>query len=240
MFNVWLHSSFHQLLECFVILTHLLLLFHTELILDTSELTTSSSLLMFNRSEMSIFLIANKTFLMKLASSLLFFAMEYLTSLIFSSSIAIITERVAWSEDKCKSRWIWWLLSSVDPFHKNIRSITEFDLLFESEYLVETQLVRKDSSRLLGVVHTRVEVRRMDSEMSGLVKQPWLQLMCCAVCLPCGHNFRWRKKNLSGSEYWLVCCHWTLEIEFNESLSLSIIRLVNYNVTTSLIYKLIV
>ena len=43
---------------------------------------------------------------------------------------------------------------------------------------------------LSGVVHTGVEVRRMDSEMSGLVEQPWLQLMCCAVCLPRGRNFR--------------------------------------------------
>ena len=30
----------------------------------------------------------------------------------------------------------------------------------------------------------------MDSEMSGLVEQPWLQLMCCAVCLLHGCNFR--------------------------------------------------
>ena len=29
---------------------------------------------------------------------------------------------------------------------------------------------------LSGAVHTRVEVRRMDSEMSGLVERPWLQL----------------------------------------------------------------
>ena len=41
-----------------------------------------------------------------------------------------------------------------------------------------------------GVVHTGVEVCRMDSEMSGLVERPWLQLMCCAVCLPRGCNFR--------------------------------------------------
>jgi len=41
-----------------------------------------------------------------------------------------------------------------------------------------------------GMVHTGVEVRRMDSEMSGLVERPWLQLMCCAVCLLHGHNFR--------------------------------------------------
>jgi len=41
-----------------------------------------------------------------------------------------------------------------------------------------------------GAVHTGVEVYRMDSELSGLVEQPWLQLMCCAVYLPRGHNFR--------------------------------------------------
>ena len=45
-------------------------------------------------------------------------------------------------------------------------------------------------SYLSGAVHTGVEVRRMDSEMSGLVERPWLQLMCCAVCLPRGRNFR--------------------------------------------------
>jgi len=41
-----------------------------------------------------------------------------------------------------------------------------------------------------GMVHTRVEVCKMDSEMSRLVKQPWLQLMYCTACLPRGHNFR--------------------------------------------------
>ena len=41
-----------------------------------------------------------------------------------------------------------------------------------------------------GVVHTEVEVRRMDSEMSRLVEQPWLQLMCYTICLPHSHNFR--------------------------------------------------
>ena len=91
-----------------------------------------------------------------------------------------------------------------------------------------------------GTVHTRVEVCKMDSEMSRLVEQPWFQLICCAICLPCSRNFRWRRESLSGSEYWFVCHCWILEIDFNESLSLSIIRLVNYNVTTSLIYKLIV
>ena len=91
-----------------------------------------------------------------------------------------------------------------------------------------------------GAVHTGVEVRRMDSEMSGLVEWPWLQLMCCAICLPRSRNFRWMRENPSGSEYWLVCRRWTPEIEFNKRLSSLIIRLVNYSVTTSLIYKLII
>ena len=91
-----------------------------------------------------------------------------------------------------------------------------------------------------GVVHTGVEVHRMDSEMSRLVEWPWLQLMCCTVCLPCGCNFRWWKEVREGSECWLVCRCWTPEIEFNKRLSSSIIRLVNYSVTTSLIYKLII
>jgi len=33
-----------------------------------------------------------------------------------------------------------------------------------------------------GMVHTGVKVYRIDSEMSRLVEQPWLQLVCCAVC----------------------------------------------------------
>jgi len=45
-------------------------------------------------------------------------------------------------------------------------------------------------SYLLGMVYTRVKVHRMDLEMSRLVEQPWLQLMCCAICLLHGHNFR--------------------------------------------------
>ena len=43
---------------------------------------------------------------------------------------------------------------------------------------------------LSGMVHTRVEVHRMDMEMSKLVKRPWLQLICCAICLLHSHNFR--------------------------------------------------
>ncbi len=48
-----------------------------------------------------------------------------------------------------------------------------------------------------------------------------------------------KKSEIGVSANWYVAVeHW--EIEFNKRLSSSIIRLANYNVTTSLIYKLIV
>ena len=52
---------------------------------------------------------------------------------------------------------------------------------------------------LSGIVHTRVEVRGMDLEMSRLVERPWLQLMC-AICLLYGHNFRCWEEVQDGSE----------------------------------------
>ena len=49
-----------------------------------------------------------------------------------------------------------------------------------------------------------------------------------------------KERSPSGSECWMVCRRWTPEIEFNKRLSSLIIRLANYNVTTSLIYKVVV
>ena len=46
-----------------------------------------------------------------------------------------------------------------------------------------------------------------------------------------------KKKSEIGVSTNIVCYYWILEIEFNKSLSLSIIRLANYSITTSLIYK---
>ena len=43
---------------------------------------------------------------------------------------------------------------------------------------------------LSGAVYTRVEVHGMNSELSKLVEQPWLQLMYCTICLLYGCNFR--------------------------------------------------
>ena len=55
---------------------------------------------------------------------------------------------------------------------------------------IDDVIVGTEFEEVSSVVHTRVEVRRMYSEMSGLVEQPWLQLMCCTVCLLRGRNFR--------------------------------------------------
>jgi len=60
---------------------------------------------------------------------------------------------------------------------------------------MQTELLRSNSRLgsliiLSGAVYTSMKVCRMDLEMSELVEQPWLQLMCCTICLPYGCNFR--------------------------------------------------
>ena len=67
------------------------------------ELVVSSSLLLSDRSEMSMFLIMYKTSLIKFSSSLLFFAIENFDVTMFSSVIGMDTMRGAWSEESCHS-----------------------------------------------------------------------------------------------------------------------------------------
>jgi len=154
---------------------------------------------------------------------------------------------VAHLVDKPSGHWnarsCWRMSQAVGPELKSYGERKPFGL-WSANCKVELQaeLLRSNSRLgsliiLLGMVHTGVEVHRMDSEMSGLVEQPWLQLMYCAVCLLHGHNFRWWEEVWDRSECWLVCHCWTPEIKFNKSLSSLIIRLANYSVTTSFIYK---
>jgi len=119
-------------------------------------------------------------------------------------------------------------------FIKVCRILVEFLLLGEPKYIIY-RVIEYDI--LSGMIHTRVEVHRIDSEMSKLVEWSWLQLMCCTIYLPHSHNFRCWEEVQDKSECWLVCHCWTPEIEFNKSLFLSIIKLANYSITTSLIYK---
>ena len=78
-----------------MILTHFEFIFYAYSIFDVRELVVFSSLKGSDMSEMSTLLIVCLTSLMKLTSSSLFFAMEYLNESIFSSSIAIDTIRGA-------------------------------------------------------------------------------------------------------------------------------------------------
>ena len=64
-------------------------------ILDASESVTSSSLQESERSKTSILLIVHEMSLIKLIFSLLFFIIEVLKDTIFSSAIAIETEKEA-------------------------------------------------------------------------------------------------------------------------------------------------
>ena len=68
----------------------------------------------------------------------------------------------------------------------NIQISTQLWLIFK----IRNYRVFMYFKYLSGAVHTRVEVHRMDLEMSKLVEQPWLQLIYCTVCLPHGCNFR--------------------------------------------------
>ena len=99
-------------------------------------LTIFSSLSLSDKLEMLRFLRADVTFLMNDSSSLLFFAIENLDVMIFSSVIGMVIVREVWSEESCQLGWIEWLFSSEELFCRNIRSITELDSLSVSKYLV--------------------------------------------------------------------------------------------------------
>ena len=74
----------------------------------------------------------------------------------------------------------------------NHAPIGEYCLRFfpQKDFAYSCELDLIETRRLSGAVHTRVEVYRINLEMSGLIERPWLQLICCAICLPRGCNFR--------------------------------------------------
>ena len=129
-------------------LTRFEFVLHALSIFNVRELITSSSLLISDKSEILRFLIAYETSLIKAVSSSLFFAIENLDETMFSSVIGMETVRGAWSEEIYQLEWIEWLLSSVEPLHRNTRSMTEFDSPTISKYLVGIWLVEIDKSKL--------------------------------------------------------------------------------------------
>ena len=65
-----------------------------------------------------------------------------------SSMMGISTESGVWSEERRISGEMRWLSSSSEPFHKNIRSRTEFASPATSEYLVGQGLIAVDKVKL--------------------------------------------------------------------------------------------
>jgi len=76
--------------------------------------------------------------LMKAASLSLSLMIEHLVELTLSSTIEIVMVRGTWSDVRCHSGCIEWLFNSLEPLQRNIRSMTEFESLILSEYLVGT------------------------------------------------------------------------------------------------------
>ena len=144
----WLQSSFYHFLECFIMLTFLVFAFQAWLILDTSKQMTCSKDSWFKRFKVSRELMIEITSLTNTFSSLLFFSNESLEVWTNSSVIGIVTVRGTWSEVRCQLEWIKWLLSSLDPLRRNMRSMTESDSPTVSEYLVRTGLEGRERSKL--------------------------------------------------------------------------------------------
>ena len=78
---------------------------------------------------------------------------------------------------------------------KNYGKKKPFWTLKNGEVVLQIELLRSNSRLgsliiLSGTVHTGVKVHEMNSDLCRLLEQSWLQLMCCAICLLHGCNFR--------------------------------------------------
>ena len=82
------------------------------------------------------------------------------------------------------------VISFIDNFIVEIEEEKKIKGVLDQLTPKKVKNIQKFLRLVSGIVHTRVEVHRMDSEMSGLVERPWFQLICCTVCLLHGHNFR--------------------------------------------------
>ena len=163
-FKALLHSSFHQLLDCFVILIHFEFAFQAQSILEARDIVVFSSLKELTKSSALMFLIARMTSSMNLDFSSLFFMMENLNKSMFSLAIPIVTVSGAWSEKSRESGRMEWLLSSLEPLQRNIRSMVELEPLSEPEYLVGTLLVGYKSSKLKSLLQSKYHHKGKNDE----------------------------------------------------------------------------
>ena len=117
-------------------------------IFNLRRLTISSSLSQSVKLEMFRFLMITVASLTKVASSSLFFGIESLDEMTFSSAIGIEIVRGVLLDERCQLGWIKWLLSLFDLLWRNIRLITELAPLLVLEYLVGVRLVSINKSKL--------------------------------------------------------------------------------------------
>ena len=141
-FKVLLHSSFHWLLN------HFEFAFQVRSIVEASDVVVSSGLKELTKSSALMVLIAHVTSPINLNSSSLFFTMENLNESMYYLAMSIVMISSAWSKESHESERMEWLLSSLKPLQRNMRSMVELELLSESEYLVGTLLVGHKSSKL--------------------------------------------------------------------------------------------
>ena len=125
------------------------------LTLLVKSLMILSKLAMSDKLDTLRFLMDKVMSLMKAASSSLSLMIEHLVELTLSLTIEIVMVRGTWSDVRCYSVCIEWLFNSLEPLRRNIRSMTEFESLILSEYLVETWLVEFDKSKLIELVIMR-------------------------------------------------------------------------------------
>ena len=126
----------HQLLECLVILTvfeYWAYKLSIVWVMVWTELLNETISKMLDVLISWIWLISS---LMNFFSSLLSLTSECFLVWICFLNIGIQIVRGVWSEMSLYSRWIEWLLSSSDPYLRNIKLITKFESQSLSEYLV--------------------------------------------------------------------------------------------------------
>jgi len=144
----WLHLSFHQLLECLVMLTSFKYFIQEWSTMLAKFDTASSNSDIFTTFDISTFAKDAITSLMNSTSSSLFLAIVLLWVMVCSSIIGMMIIRDAWSDVRHYSRWIRWVFSSKESHCRNIKSMTKFKLFALSEYLVGTWSVGYERLKL--------------------------------------------------------------------------------------------
>jgi len=134
-------SSFHHNFKYLVILTIFKYLNQIWLVLLVNSCTISSRTSLLKICPVSSLLIKLLSSTREFDSSMLFLTIVCFLVWIYSLNIAILIVSGVWSGNNLHSGQIVWLSNSEEISHKNMRLMTEFELLELSKYLVGTWLV---------------------------------------------------------------------------------------------------